>query len=155
MIVNNLKALFWYVFLRFIIFFSNFFIGFNSSKPKSEQEVIDRMNFQQTKSWITFLVVIILYCIFARLTLREQGNRVKNILSVSLIFVVGLILCIVLSLGYHDFESLYFMYTSAFSPIFPTYIKEGRLLVQLSYIIIPCLFMGLSIRNTKSKDLIR
>jgi ACR3 family arsenite efflux pump ArsB len=147
MIINNLKALFWYVFLRFLTFFSNFFIGFNSSKPKSEQEVMGRMDFQQTKTWITFFVVIMLYCVFARVTLREQGSRVKNILSVSLIFVVGLILCIVLSLGYHNFEPLYFMYTSAFSSIFPTYIKEGGLLMQLPYTIIPCLLMGISIRQ--------
>lgn len=151
MIVNNLKALFWYIFLRFITFFSNFIIGFDSSKPKSEQEILSRMNFQQTKSWIIFLVVAILYVIFARLTLREQGNRVKNILSVSLIFVVGLILCIVMSLGYHNFEPLYFVYTSACSPIFLTYIKEGGLIMQLPYTIIPCLLMGLSIRNTKQK----
>lgn len=155
MIVNNLKALFWYIFLRFITFFSNFIIGFDSSKPGSEREVINRINFQQTKTWITFLVVVILYCIIARFTLREQGNRVKNILSVSLIFVVGLILCIMMSLDYHNFEPLYFMYTSAFSPIFRIYIKEGGLIMQLPYTIIPCLLMGLSIRNTKSKDLIR
>jgi hypothetical protein len=152
MIANNFKALFWYVFLRFLTFYSNFFIGFNSSKPKSEQDIINRMSFQETKAWITFLVVVFLYYIFARLILKEQGSRVKNIISVSFIFVVALILCIVLSLGYHNFESFYFMYTSAFSPIFPTYIKEGGLLMQLPYTIIPCLFMGLSIRNTKSKE---
>lgn len=151
MIINNLKALFWYVFLRIITFFSNFFIGFNSSKPLSEQDVINRMNFQQTKTWITFLVVVILYYLFGRFALKEQGNRVKNIISVSLIFVVGLVLCVVLALGNHNFESVYFMYTSAFSPIVPTYIKDGGLLMQLPYTIIPCLVMGLSIRNTKSK----
>ncbi|WP_459481558.1 hypothetical protein [Clostridium saccharoperbutylacetonicum] len=66
---------------------------------------------------------------------------------VSLISVVGLILCAGLAFGYHDFEALYFLYTSAFSPIFPTYIKEGVVIVELSYAIIPCILMGLSIRK--------
>lgn len=155
MIINNLKALFWYVLLRFLTFYSNFFIGFNSSKPKSEQDMINRMNFEQAKTWITFIVVIILYFLYARFVLSGQGSIVKNIISVSLIFVVGLVLCIVISLGYQRFESFYFMYTSAFSPILPTYIKEGGLLMQLPYTILPCLLMGLSIRNTKSTDYIR
>lgn len=152
MITNNLKALFWYVFSRYLTFFSNFFIGFNSSKPTSEQDVINRMNFEKTKAWVTFIVVVISYSIFARFTLREQGSRIKNIASVSLIFIVGLILCVVLALGCHSAESVYFLYTSIFSPIFPTYIKNGGLLMQLPYTIIPCIIMGLSIRNTRSKE---
>lgn len=151
MITNNLKALIWYIFLRFLTFFSNFFIGFNSSKPNSEQDIINRMHFQQTKSWIIFIVVLILYYIFARLTLRDQGSRIKNIMSVSVIFVVGLILCIMLSLGYSSLEPVYCIYTSAFSPIYPVYIKESGLFMQLTYIIIPCLVMGLSIKSTKAK----
>lgn len=149
MIENNLVALLGYVLLRFLTFFSNFVIGFNSSKPESDQEIINRMNFQQAKEWVTFFIVIILYCVFARLILKDQGSRIKNILSVSIIFAVGLIFCIGLSLGYHNFESFYFLYTSAFSPIFSTYSKEGGLLIQLPYTIIPCILMGLSIRNTK------
>lgn len=87
MIKNNMMALFGYVFLRILTFFSNFVIGFNSSKPKSEQDVINRMNFEQTKAWITFIFVIILYYIFARFILKEQGGRIRNLLSVSFIFV--------------------------------------------------------------------
>lgn len=45
-----------------------------------------------------------------------------------------------------------YIYISAFSPIFHTYIKEGSLLMQLPYTIIPCLIMGLAIKNTESKD---
>lgn len=149
MIENNLTALFGYIFLRGFTFFSNFVIGFNSSKIKSEQDLINRRNFEEIKMWITFILVIILYCIFAKYILKDQGSRIKNLLSVSLIFVVGLILCIGLALGYHDFESLYFLYTSAFSPIFPTYIKEGGLLVQLPYAIIPCILMGFSIKKVE------
>lgn len=149
MIENNLTALFGYIFLRVLTFFSNFVIGFNSSKIKSEQDLINRRNFEEIKMWITFILVIILYCIFAKYILKDQGSRIKNLLSVSLIFVVGLILCIGLALGYHDFESLYFLYTSAFSPIFPTYIKEGGLLVQLPYAIIPCILMGFSIKKVE------
>jgi hypothetical protein len=148
MIKNNMMALLGYIFLRIFTFYSNFVIGFNSSKPKSEQDLINRMNFEETKTWITFIFVIILYYIFARFILKEQGGRIKNLLSVSFIFVLGLILY-GLSLGYHKFEALYFLYTSAFSPIFPTYSKEGGLLMQLPYTIIPCILMGLSIRNTK------
>ncbi|AGF56049.1 membrane-associated HD superfamily phosphohydrolase [Clostridium saccharoperbutylacetonicum] len=147
MIKNNLTALSGYIFLRCLTFFSNFVIGFNSSKIKSEQDLINRRSFEEIKMWITFILVIILYCIFARFILKDQGSRMKNLLSVSLISVVGLILCVGLALGYHNFEALYFLYTSAFSPIFPTYIKEGGLLVQLPYAIIPCILMGLSIRN--------
>jgi di/tricarboxylate transporter len=147
MIKNNLTALSEYIFLRCLTFFSNFVIGFNSSEIKSEQELIHRRNFEEIKMWITFILVIILYCIFARFILKDQGSRIKNLLSVSLIFGVGLILCVGLALGYHDFEALYFLYTSAFSPIFPAYIKEGGLIVQLPYAIIPCILMGLSIRK--------
>lgn len=149
MIENNFTALFGYILLRCLTFFSNFVIGFNSSKVKSEQDLINRQNFAEIKMWITFIVVIILYCIFARYILKDQGSWIKNILSVSIIFIVGLILCIGLSLGYHDFESLYFLYTSAFSPIFPIYIKEGGLLIQLPYVIIPCILMGFSIKKIK------
>lgn len=152
MISNNLKALFWYIFLRFLTFFTDFFIGFDSSVPKSEQEVIKRMNFQQTKPWITFVVVLILYYIFAKLTLRDQGSRAKNILSVSLMFIVGLIFSIMMSLGYHSFLSLYFMYKPTFSPMYFTNFLKVGYFIQLPYMIIPCLFMGLAIKNTKSKD---
>lgn len=148
---NNLKTLSWYILMRFLTFYSNFFIGYNSSKPNSEQDVINRMNFEQTKSWIIFIVVLILYYIFARLTLKEQGSRVKNIMSVSLIFIVGFVLCIMLFLGSTNLEPLYYIYTSAFSPVFHAYLKEGGLLMQLPYTIIPCLIMGLATKNTKSK----
>lgn len=149
MIKNNIMGLLGYVILRILTFFCNFAIGFNSSKPKSEQDLINRMKFEETKMWIIFILGIILYCIFARFILQDQGSRLKNILSVSFIFVLGVIMCIGLALGYHDFEVMYYFYTSAFSPIFPTYSKEGGLLLQLPYTIFACILMGFSIRNTK------
>ncbi|WP_243156228.1 hypothetical protein [Clostridium sp. C2-6-12] len=77
MIKNNIMALFWYVILRILTFFSNFVIGFNSSKAKSEQDIINRMKFEQTKMWIIFILGIISYYIFARFILKDQGSRLK------------------------------------------------------------------------------
>jgi hypothetical protein len=150
MISNNLKALSWYGFLRFLTFFSDFFIGFDSSLPKSKQEGIDRISFQQSKTLITFIVVIILYYIFARIFLKDQGSRVKNIISVSLIFVLGLFLNIMMSLGYYNFGPINFLYgKSTFSITYFTSLSKYGLLIQLTYMLIPCLFMGLAIRKTK------
>lgn len=150
MISNNLKALSWYCFLQFLTFFSEFFIGFDSSLPKSTQEGVARINFQQSKTLIIFVVVIILYYIFARLFLKDQGSRVKNIISVSLIFVLGLFLSIRMSLGYYNFGPLNFLYgKSTFQLTYLGSLSTYGLLIQLTYMLIPCLIMGLAIRKTK------
>ncbi|GKU25096.1 hypothetical protein [Clostridium folliculivorans] len=150
MVANNIRALLWYIFLRIVTLFSNFVIGFNSSKIESQQDGINRMNFQIAKTWTIAIIVIILYNLIGRFTLKDQGTRVKNIMSVSLIYIVGLILCIMISLGFLKSESLYYMYTSAFSPFFTSNIKEGGLLMQLPYAIIPSLIMGISIKSTNA-----
>ncbi|MBK1813251.1 hypothetical protein JHL18_21755 [Clostridium sp. YIM B02505] len=151
MVANNIKALLWYIFLRIVTLVSNFVIGFNSSKFESQQEGLNRMNFQIAKTWTIAIIVVILYYLIGRFTLKDQGSRMRNIMSVSLISIVGLILCIMISLGFLKSESLYYMYTSAFSPLLTSNIKEGGLLMQLPYAIIPRLFIGISIKNTGVK----
>lgn len=151
MVANNIKALLWYIFLRIITLVSNFVIGFNSSKIESQQDGINRMNFQIGKTWTIAIIVVILYYLIGRFTLKDQGSRMRNIMSVSLISIVGLILCIMISLGFLKSESLYYMYTSAFSPLLTSNIKNCGLLMQLPYAIIPCLFIGFSIKNTRVK----
>lgn len=151
MLSNNVKALIWYIFLRIMTLVSNFVIGFNSSKIESKQDGINRMNFQIAKTWTIAIIVVILYYLIGRFALKDQGSRMKNVMSVSFISIVGLILCIVISLGFLRSESLYYMYTSAFSPLFTSNIKEGGLLMQLPYAIVPSLIMGFSIKNSKMK----
>lgn len=145
MFTNNIKAFICHAFLQYLTFFSSFIIGFNSSL-KSETELIKHLHYQQVKSWITFIILIILYFIYGRYALKSQGSRLKNIISVSSIIIVGLILGTALHLGYDKLAFIYFTTAGAFTPVF---ISKNNFLIQIPYMIFFWLLMGFSIKNTK------
>lgn len=91
MIRNNISSIVYHIFISTLNFFAMFFIGFNSSLPRSEQERLARLSLENFKSWTIFLVTIILYFVFG-LFLKSYKSKFKNFLSVSLISFIGLLI---------------------------------------------------------------
>ena len=160
MIRNNAISLFFQIPLRISLIFFSFVIGFDSSLIHSEQERVERNQMLNNKIWFIFFSVLIMYFILGFL-LPNNGSKLKNLLSVSSLFFIGLFI------GSMCFIELTFTHNTIFGNIleylysldFP-FLKFDNRILNFQYIfawileiLIPSLFiwLGLETRVTLLK----
>lgn len=145
MVYNNIVVFILNLILKLTMFFFMILIGVDSSKVQSEKELIKRMEAEHIKSWIIFVIIIIAYWLIARYLLRPQESRIKNIISVSSIAIIGFFLGIINFTIYPKVEGVFsIVWLHGF--ILNTWRGNG-FMASIPFILIPTLIIGLSIKK--------
>lgn len=157
MLRNNAIILFFQIPFRISLLFLSLAYGFSSSAIRTEQERLARAHMQNNKVWFIFYTVLIIYFILGFL-LTNNGNKIKNLLSVSSLFFIGLFLCFIffiestLTHNTHLGVILGYMYSFELPFLGPntTIINFQNIFSFILEIIIPSLFIWLGLETRVS-----
>ena len=95
MVKNNLKSLLMHITISIISVIVFFFFNMGQPKWASEEAARNHHNSMMVVAVIIIAVSVILYNSFAGIRLINQGNIYKNIFSVSLTAILGVLLWVV------------------------------------------------------------
>lgn len=88
MVLNNILTIILQMPFRLAVILMELFVGFHGSNIPTETERIAREKALRDKPWIIFYVILLFYFVIGVL-LKDNKSKIKNLLSVSSLFILG------------------------------------------------------------------